>query len=77
MKSVILSERTKPRALEQMKDLYEAHSNVCKDLYEAHSNVCKHGVNCRVMVKLKAGIEAAEALVESKQKAKMRSVGVK
>lgn len=66
MKSIILSERTKPRALEQM-----------KAMYEAHSSVCKHGVNCRVMVKLKADIEAAEAPVVSKQKAKMRSVGVK
>lgn len=66
MKSVILSERTKPRALELMEDMYAAHVAVCKD-----------GANCRVMLKLKAEIEAAKAPVESKQKAKMRSVGVK
>lgn len=65
-KSVILSERTKPRALEQMKDIYASHVASCKD-----------GVNCRQMVKLKADIEAAEAPVVSKQKAKWRSVGVK
>jgi hypothetical protein len=65
-KSVILSERTKPRALEQMKAMYAAHSATCSE-----------GENCRVMVKLKADIEAAEKPVESKQKAKTRSVGVK
>lgn len=62
-KSVILSERTKPRALEQM-----------EEIYAAHSAVCSHGENCRVMKKLKADIEAAKTSVE---RAKMRSVGVK
>jgi len=63
MKSVILSERTKPRALEQMKDIYASHTATCKE-----------GENCSMMVELKAQIEAAEAPVE---KAKQRSVGVK
>ena len=48
-----------------------------KDIYASHVASCKDGVNCRQMVKLKADIEAAEAPVVSKQKAKMRSVGVK
>jgi len=65
-KSVILSERTKPRALELMKEFYASHTASCKD-----------GVNCRQMLKLQADIEAAEAPVVSKQKAKVRSVGVK
>jgi hypothetical protein len=65
MKSVILSERTKPRALESM-----------KDIYAAHSAVCNQGITCRVMVKLKAAIDEAET-PEIKKAHKARSVGVK
>jgi hypothetical protein len=49
-KSIIQSERQRPRSIELM-----------KEIYASHVADCKHGENCPSMIDLRKNIEAAEA----------------
>jgi hypothetical protein len=54
-KSIIQSERQRPRSIELMKDIYASHVADPK---------CGLGANCPMMLDLKKKIEAEEALLE-------------